>query len=889
MTVMTHDPLDVALRQFRSIGLLVDRVNVGAPPRGKVWRVDVDGQRRGKKSGWYLCDWFRLDNGQQAVVGSYGVWVGDDPGTVNLEFDVDAAVSAAERERVRAEQQRLAQQQAAHLDEQRADAAQRAAEIWPKLPDHGAVPYLQRKQVRMYGCRIGRDGALVVPLRRPFDEALVGLQFIQPDGAKRFLTGTAKHGAAHLIGELPEDEAGTIALGEGYATASTGHQATTWPTFVCFDCGNLLAIAKAIREARPRARLVVFADHDQWTVRGVIRKTELAGVDVAAIPGDDPRWADWRARGWLVNAGLDAAYEVLTQCTASIALPPIAADDPLKRTDWNDVHVSDGIDMVRSAILLPGFLITSRPAAQADDIGPAPTGDPGPDESGEPPAPAPVADLSHDALIARYELVHGKTDVWDTDRGERMPYAAFAAIVGNEAAKAWKADTKKRVRIVVEKRVEKSKPRKPGTDPTVLDTMLDRYSLIYGTEAVFDHREHIEITLGALRAFAGLKATRDWTDHPRRRVVALEDVQFAPQREIDDPEICNLWRGWAAPPREGAGQDAERLDRWLRVLHYVFGESENVVDWVLKWMAYPLQYPGTKMTTSIILHGPEGTGKNTVADAVRRIYGRYGRSITQTQLESQWTDWISCRLFIVGNEVLHRQEQITQKGRIKTLISEPTVTVERKHLPGREEPNMANLMFLSNELVPLNIDKGDRRFLVQYSPPPHPDGAAFYIGLSEKSMPIETVQALHWYLLNRVDCTGFDAHTKPPMTEAKQMLIDASMASDERFIREWMAGETRLPYLPVTADLLFDAYDYWCRRNGERYIRPSNKFKATVIATGVEASPGPVRYLAGADYKQARFYLPPLPPSTDGSSMGARLGKSVDFFTAALREWKHAQ
>lgn len=509
----------------------------------------------------------------------------------------------------------------------------------------------------------------------------------------------------------------------------------------------------------------------------------------------------------------------------------------------------------------------------------------------EPPQPAAAAigELTHNDLLARYELVHGKTDVWDCDRSERMPFAAFAAIVGNDAAKAWKADTKKRVKIVVEKRVEKSKPRKPGTDPTVLDELLARYSLIYGTEAVFDHRDHIELTLGALRAFAGLKATRDWTDHPRRRVVSLEDVQFAPQREVDDPEICNLWRGWAAPPREGAGQDAERLTRWLRVLHYVFGESDNVVDWVLKWMAYPLQYPGTKMTTSIILHGPEGTGKNTVADAVRRIYGRYGRSITQTQLESQWTDWISCRLFIVGNEVLHRQEQITQKGRIKTLITEPTVTVERKHLPGREEPNMANLMFLSNELVPLNIDKGDRRFLVQYSPPPHPDGPAFYMGLSEKSMPMETVQALHWYLLNKVDCTGFDAHTKPPMTDAKQMLIDASMASDERFIREWMAGETRLPYLPVTADLLFDAYDYWCRRNGERYIRPSNKFKATVIATGVPASPGPVRYLAGSDYRQARFYMPPLPPSESEKSMGARLGACVDFFTAALREWKHTQ
>lgn len=891
-----RDPVDVAIRQLRGVGLIVDRLNIGPPPGGKkANRVDVDGQRRGKKNGWYICDWFRLDNGQQVIVGSYGVWVADDPGTVNLEFEVDKAVSAAERERLKADQARLAQQQQADVAELQAVAARRAADIWPKLPDHGSVPYLQRKQVLMHGCRIGRDGSLVVPLRRPFSDALVGLQFIQPDGSKRFITGTAKAGAAHLIGELPEDETGTIALAEGYATGASGHRATTWPVFVCFDCGNLLAVARAVREARPKARLVVLADHDQWTVRGEIRKAQLAGVDTKDIAGNDPRWAEWRAKGWLVNAGVLAAREILEVCTASVALPPIAADDPAKRSDWNDLHVSDGIDAVRAAILTPGSLITSWPAEPAVESGPAPTSDPTEadappaDEAEAEPVAAAIGDLTHADLIARYELVHGKTDIWDTVLGQRMPYAAFAAQVGNEAAKAWKADTKKRVRIVVEKKAEKHKHKKPGTDPTVLDDLLKRYSLIYGTEAVFDHAEHMEITLGALRAFAGLKAVRDWTDHPRRRVVSLDDVQFAPQREVDDPQICNLWKGWSTLPREGTGGDAERVTRWLRVLHYVFGESDNVVDWVLKWMAYPLQYPGTKMTTSIILHGPEGSGKNTIADAVRRIYGRYGRSITQTQLESQWTDWISSKLFIVGNEVLHRQEQITQKGRIKTLITEPTVTVERKHLPGREEPNTANLIFLSNELAPLNIDRGDRRFLVMYTPPPHPDGLEFYQGLSEKSMPIETVQALHHYLLHKVDVTGFDAHTKPPMTEAKQRLIDISMPSDERFIRDWMAGETRLPYLPVTSELLFDAYDYWCRRNGEKYIRPSNKFKAAVMAVGVEASPGPIRYLSGTDHKQGRFFLPHLPDRITGSSMAARLGSCVDFFTSALKDWKNAQ
>lgn len=469
MTLAARDPTDIALRQLRGLGLLVDRLIIGKPPRGKVNRVDVDGRAKGKKAGWYLCDWFRLDNGQSVIVGSYGIWVGDDPGTVNLEFEVDQGLSHAERERVRAEQQRLAETQAQDLADQRADAARRASEIWPKLPDYGAVPYLQRKQVRMFGCRIGRDGALVVPLRRPFSEALLGLQFIQPDGGKRFLTGTAKTGAAHLIGELPADDDGIIALAEGYATGATGHQATGWPVFVCFDCGNLMAVARIVHAHRPKARLVVLADHDQWTMRGAIRKERFADLDLAAIAGDDSRWAEWRAQGWLVNAGLDAAYDILDAFGAAIALPAFEPTDAAKRTDWNDLHVSEGLDAVRAG-LLSRELITCRPQAQPDDIGPAPSGpDEGADDDGEdsdgaaeadaldsPPAAA-VA-LTHEQLLARYELIHGTTDVWDVDGGSPMKFAAFKALIGSAAAKAWQDDTAKRVRMGTPAKPKVEKP-----------------------------------------------------------------------------------------------------------------------------------------------------------------------------------------------------------------------------------------------------------------------------------------------------------------------------------------------------------------------------------------------------------------------------------------------
>lgn len=509
------------------------------------------------------------------------------------------------------------------------------------------------------------------------------------------------------------------------------------------------------------------------------------------------------------------------------------------------------------------------------------------DDADEAPAPLPLPAAAPTTVadcLTRFELIYGGNKVWDCATQAAITYFNFAALVGRDLAKAWQADSTKRVRMTPQAERKKKEKREKG-DPTKLAMLLERYVLIYGTEAVFDLHERIELTLAALRAFAGLQSVRAWTDHPHRRVIKLDHVVFDPRRPMDDPKFCNLWQGWPTAAEPGDASDQELCRRWRAVLYYAVGNNDEVFGWLLKWMAYQVRYPGTKMKTSVIFHGPEGSGKNTVWDGFRRLFGPYGRSITQTQLESQWTDWISCKLFIVGNEVLHRQEQIQQKGRLKTLITEDEVSIERKHLPGREEPNYCNLVFLSNEAIPLSIDPGDRRFLVVWTPPPHPDGKQFYEGLSQKEMPDSTVRAIYHFLLS-VDLGDFGPHTKPPMTKAKQELIDASLPSAPRFVRDWRTGELEVPHACCRTQQLYAAYQYWCRLNGEKFPWPENRFAA---AAKKEIKSDKKRYLISHGEKQAMFYLPTLDTRTLERSEAAWLGDQVDFFEKALNTWRNGQ
>lgn len=170
--------------------------------------------------------------------------------------------SFSPEQRAELQRQMRAIQQARVEEQQRvhADARERAARLWAiSRPATNSHPYANAKCIRMYGLRQLRN-MLVVP-GRDANGLLHTLQFIGPDGTKRFLTGGRVAGCYFSIGR-PFAE---LILAEGLATGSTLHEATGSATAVCFNCVNLETVARAMRTKFPRLRLVVCADMDSLT------------------------------------------------------------------------------------------------------------------------------------------------------------------------------------------------------------------------------------------------------------------------------------------------------------------------------------------------------------------------------------------------------------------------------------------------------------------------------------------------------------------------------------------------------------------------------------------------------------------------------------------------
>lgn len=244
------DALDQFAAELAARGLLPDRIE----DDGELHRCKVEGGRSGRLDGAYVL---HLDG---LPAGGFINWR-DGLGWQTWCTKRENELSRDERKAWQLHTMTMKAKRAQDEQRRHAEAAQRAAQLLGRCKtatnDH---PYLRRKGVNAYGLYQLR-AQLVVPVRDAAG-ALCSLQFISPEGDKRFLTGGRKRGCYFAIGK-PER---VLCLAEGYATAASVFEATGYATAVAFDAGNLEPVARALRAKFPRISIIICADDDSETL-----------------------------------------------------------------------------------------------------------------------------------------------------------------------------------------------------------------------------------------------------------------------------------------------------------------------------------------------------------------------------------------------------------------------------------------------------------------------------------------------------------------------------------------------------------------------------------------------------------------------------------------------
>lgn len=418
---------------------------------------------------------------------------------------------------------------------------------------------------------------------------------------------------------------------------------------------------------------------------------------------------------------------------------------------------------------------------------------------------------------------------------------------------------------------------RPLTD---IDELLKRYALVYAhSSAAFDRQEHILVTLSDMRdACVRRDLHRGWAESPERDIVRIREVGFDPTGQ--DPQVtCNLYGGWPTTPQSG------KCDKLLDLLRFMCSGDRNpeaLYNWVLKWIAYPIQHPGAKMKTTLVLHGPQGTGKNLFFEALMSIYGEYADVIDQSSVEDKFNDWASRKLFMIADEVIARSDLYHVKNKLKALITGERIRINPKNFAAYWERNHLNLVFLSNETMPVVLEEDDRRHVVIWTPPPLQ--REFYADVLAE-IAAGGVAALHDHLLH-LDLGDFSAGARPPLTIAKLELIGLALDSPMRFYDDVLTGDMRLlqPMPALTTDW-YEAYKIWCTRSSQRPA-PMHKFvNALSRKRGCRCERK--RYINGQLTRGPHgvLFMGPV-DAQDGESELHSLGQSIATFRDLLADFR---
>lgn len=743
------------------------RWGIDVPPRCDLSRA-FDGyyrwrptcENKPKKSAWARLFEWKSPNGKIYISGKFG-WRGD-------AWEVEASTTAwTPSERAEWLEQRKAAAKAA--DEARAKdgetAAEKARKLWERAREEGSNPYLDRKKVRAFGVRFMRE-VLYVPVR-DMDGLLQGLQYIGDE--KKFGSGVVKEGRFHLIGELQPHL--PLCFAEGYATAASVHMATGWPVVVCFDAGNLEPVIGQWRKLYADVQFVIAADDDRHLVTRMCDR--LARLGVSVTPEDFSKSkGGLRPMEWelpdgskvQLKAGMANDANGVSRLEGSIAVDGQA--EILKLENAGKSKAMAAAKRHKAMVLLPRFEDRACPLTDWNDL----------------------------HVLAGLEAVSEQL-LKGFEGGGASAKSRDAAPQGGGKGKG------------------KPPAEPPGDEPQRWG-FLERFTLIYGTTTVWDASVREIIKVESLK-LAHERLTKWWLGHDDRKMVPQANVVFDPTGECKAPDYVNLFDGLPLEPAAG------ECDLIVEHLFNLCGKREGLAHWLTCWLALPLQQPGTKMRTAVVLHGrTEGTGKSRLMDVMRLIYGRYSRSITQLQLQSEFTGWLSGMLFIVAEEVVNAQDRKHHQGLLQNLITAPVIQINEKNMPVREESNYANLGFLSNAQLPMQLNPTDRRYTVIHVEQEQPE--AYFNALSAQISNGGAEAFLH-YLLT-YDLKSFTAFTRPYKNKDRMHLITLSMSPDQRFFRYWSTGLAIVPFCTCTARDLYKAFSAWCKVNGERFIANSTQF-----------------------------------------------------------------
>ncbi|CAA6824413.1 MAG: DNA primase (EC [uncultured Sulfurovum sp.] len=314
---LTGDAITQAISSFKeaieSKGLLLDDEPI---MDGKIHRVPVVGDKRGKKSGAYIG---YMDGTPAGFIQNYKMGSKDNWKAIGYEFSNGLTQEDYDRQKALNQAKQLERENELNKVHEETALLSQSKFKEAKSSDD-THPYLVTKDVKNYGLKIDEKNNLLMPLQdsegKHWSNQKINVNF------KGFEKHAKKEGNFFIIGEQNLDKTQEMIIVEGYSTGATIHEATGKTVIVAVDSGNLLAVTQALDTKYPNSTILLAADND--------KRLELKGK---------------------INVGYLKAFEAARNTGRNLTYPSFSNEEiKANHSDFNDLAKTKGLKEVKRII-----------------------------------------------------------------------------------------------------------------------------------------------------------------------------------------------------------------------------------------------------------------------------------------------------------------------------------------------------------------------------------------------------------------------------------------------------------------------------------------------------------------------------------------------------------
>jgi len=172
----------------------------------------------------------------------------------------------------------------------------------------------------------------------------------------------------------------------------------------------------------------------------------------------------------------------------------------------------------------------------------------------------------------------------------------------------------------------------------------------------------------------------------------------------------NLWTPFTMDLKQDFISKPEAIDMFKKHISILCNHEEKIVDFVINWIAFMIQYP-EKKSKMLVFISDEGAGKNTLLEIIKRMIGNKKVFESTDPSRDVWGNFNGRMVdaFLVNLNEISAIDFKNAIGKVKGLITDPTLTINEKGVKPFEIQSYHHFITSTNNDEAIKPSKNDRR------------------------------------------------------------------------------------------------------------------------------------------------------------------------------------